>query len=71
MSRADILTTLKELYAMYESNTEEAIAKLFSVLDESVRWCSPEDGCSGVEFTRERNGLCQVQQYFQELTSDW
>ena len=45
MSRADILTTLKELYAMYESNTEEAIAKLFSVLDESVRWCSPEDGC--------------------------
>ena len=26
---------------------------------------------SGVEFTRERNGLCQVQQYFQELTSDW
>ena len=45
MSRADIATTLKELYAMYESNTEEAIAKLFSVLDENVRWCSLADGC--------------------------
>jgi ketosteroid isomerase-like protein len=71
MSKADIATTLKELYALYGSDTQEAIAKLLSVLDENVRWCSLADGCSGVEFTRERNGPGQVQQYFQELTGDW
>ena len=64
MSEKNIVDTIKEAYGLYESRPEEAVAILFSVLSPDVRWCSIADGCTGAEFSRERNGIEEVQAYF-------
>ena len=71
MSTGDIAATVKEIYSLYESDTESAVTRLFQVLDDDVRWCSLANGCVGAEFTKERNGLEQVKQYFEDLSADW
>ncbi len=71
MSVENMHNAIKELYAVYCTNPEQAIPLLLPLLDENVHWCSLADGCKGAEFTRERNGIAEVQNYFEELAGAW
>jgi len=71
MAEKEIVTTLKEIYALWSKGDEKAISILLANLTPDINWCSIANGCEGAEFTRERNGIPGVQSYFEELSIDW
>ncbi len=62
---------LKEAYAHWDENKEQAFQHWMDLLSDDVNFRSLADGHEGMEFTRKCNCKSEVRKYFVELARDW
>ena len=52
---------------MWGNGDDQAVSMLMENLAPDIRWCSIADGCEGAKFSRERNGIDEIQGYFEDI----
>ena len=56
---------------MWGNGDDQAVSMLMENLAPDIRWCSIADGCEGAKFSRERNGIDEIQGYFEDIFEEW